>query len=121
MLYQLARTAQSSFSNVFSVSSVYTRRKAYLVLHGIPLFMHIPYSRKLSRGENFHEFRGFVAIRESKIGGSGILGYGKSEQSANVFSAKIVLYTNLQKFSPSKVFRYTVQPHAKLKIPYFSA
>ena len=44
--------------------------------------------------ENFRKFRGFVAIRESffsaKFWGCGVLWRCKSEQSAKVFSAKIV-------------------------------
>jgi len=39
---------------------------------------------------------------------SGIPWRGKSEQSAKVFSAKIVFFTNPRKFSPSKVSCYMV-------------
>ena len=38
----------------------------------------------------------------------GVLRHDKSEQSAKVFFAKVVFFTNLQTFSPSKVSRYTV-------------
>ena len=38
----------------------------------------------------------------------------KSEQSANVFSTKIMFFTNLQKFSPSKVSRYMVLCHCMM-------
>ena len=38
----------------------------------------------------------------------------KSEQSANVFSTKIIFFTNLQKFSPSKVSRYMVLCHCMM-------
>ena len=57
------------------------------------------------QGENFSEFHGFVAIYESflhKIWGVAYFG-GKMEQSAKVFSAKIVFFTNSRKFSPLKV------------------
>ena len=62
--------------------------------------------RKLSR------ILWFVAIHKSflhEIWGHGIHWRGKSEQSAKVFSAKIVFFTNSQKFSPSKVSRYTLR------------
>ena len=62
-------------------------------------------------GENFCEFRGFVAICKNfsaKFGGMASFGGDTSEQSAKVFSTKIVFSTNLRKFSPSKVSRYTV-------------
>ena len=55
------------------------------------------------KGENLHEFCGFVAIRETflwEIWGRCILGHSKSEQSVKVFSAKIVFFTNLQKNFP---------------------
>ena len=45
------------------------------------------------KGENFCEFHGFVAICESflrKFWGRGVLWHGTGEQSAQVFSAKIV-------------------------------
>ena len=48
-------------------------------------------------GENFYEFRSFVAIRKSflhKIWERGVLWHSKSEQSVKVFSAKIVLITS---------------------------
>ena len=56
--------------------------------------------RKLSR---------FVAICVSflcEIWRCGVLWYGKSEQSAKIFSVKIVFFTNSRKFAPSKVSRY---------------
>ena len=52
-----------------------------------------------------------MAIRESflrKICGCGFLWHSKSEQFAKVLSVKIVFFINPRKFSPSKVFRYTV-------------
>ena len=63
------------------------------------------------KGENIREFRGFVTICESflcEIWARGILWCCRSKQSANVFSVKIVFFTNLRKFSPLKFFRYTV-------------
>ena len=64
----------------------------------------IPYSGKLSR------ISWFVAIHESflrEIWERGVLWHGMSEQSTKVFSVKIVFFTNSQKFSSSKVSRYT--------------
>ena len=64
--------------------------------------------------EDFSKFCGFVAIHESflcKIWGHGVLWCGKSEQSAKVFSLKIVFFTNLRKFSLSKVSHYTIHVH----------
>ena len=52
-----------------------------------------------------------MGIRESflrKILGYDILWHGKNDQSAKVFSAKILLFTNLRKLSPSKISCYTV-------------
>ena len=48
-------------------------------------------------GENFREFHGFVAVCESflcEIWGRGILWGSTSEQSAKVFSMKIIFFTN---------------------------
>ena len=67
--------------------------------------------RKTFGEENFRKFWGFVAIRESfsrEIRGRGILWRGNSKQSAKVFFVKIVFFTNLRKFSPSKVSHYMV-------------
>ena len=52
-----------------------------------------------------------MTIRESflrKIWGRGVLWHSRNEQFAKVFSTKIVFFTDLRKFSPSKVFCYTV-------------
>ena len=57
-------------------------------------------------GETFTNFAVFVAFHE--ILGHGILWCGKSEQSAKVFTAKIIFFTNSRKFSPLKVSRYMV-------------
>ena len=57
--------------------------------------------------ENFHEFRGFMAIRESflrEIWGMASFGTAKANNPQK-FSPQI---SNSQKFSPSKVSRYTV-------------
>ena len=62
-------------------------------------------------GENFCNFCGFMAKRESflsEIWGRGVFWHGKSKQSAKVFSTKMVLFTNLREYSPSKVSRYTI-------------
>ena len=65
------------------------------------------------RGRKLRGFCGFVAIRESflrEIWGCGILWHGKSEQSAKVFSAKIVFSPIHESFLPRKfsVIRYSV-------------
>ena len=68
------------------------------------------YSRETFEGEKFHKFCGFVAIRKKfslQNLGRGILSHGKSEQSAKVFSTKIVFFNNSRNFSSSKVSRYT--------------
>ena len=67
--------------------------------------------RETFEGENLCEFRSFVAVCESflrKIWGHGVLWCGTNEQSAKIFSAKIIFFTNSQKFSPLKVSHYTV-------------
>ena len=67
---------------------------------------------KTFKGENFCEFRSFVAVHKSflhKIWERGVLWRGTSEQSMKVFPAKIVIFTNLRKFSLLKVSRYTVE------------
>ena len=56
-------------------------------------------------GANFSEFWGFVAIHESflyKIWGVVSFG-GTSEQSAKVFSVKILFSTNSQKFPAAEL------------------
>ena len=60
--------------------------------------------RKLSQ---ILRFCGYMQKFSPQNLGRGILWHGKSGQSAKVFSAKIVFFTNLQ-FSPSKVSHYTV-------------
>ena len=60
-------------------------------------------------GENFHEFRSFVAIRESflrEIWERGVLWHSKSEQSTKVFSAKIGFLS--RKFSTIHDMSYVV-------------
>ena len=55
--------------------------------------------------ENFRKFHSFVAICESfsaKFCGLAVFRRGKSKQSMEVFSVKIVFFTNSRKFSPSK-------------------
>ena len=63
------------------------------------------------RGENLCEpprFCGYTRKFYLRNLERGVLWYGKSEQSTKVFSAKIIFFTNSQKFSPSKVSRYMV-------------
>ena len=69
--------------------------------------------------KNFREFRSFVAIRESfsaKFGAWRPLAWQK-QAIRESFLRKDRIFTNLRKFSPSKVYRYMVmaQPH---NIPY---
>ena len=45
------------------------------------------------------------SVFSAKIWERGVLWHSKSAQSAKVFSAKIIFFTNLQKFSPPKVSR----------------
>ena len=71
----------------------------------------LPYSRKRSRKKTFANFAvlwRFVKSFLREICGRGILWRGRSEQSTKVFAAKVVFFTNLRKFSPLKVFCYTV-------------
>ena len=68
-------------------------------------------------GENFRGFRGLRAIHESflcEIWGCATTTYDCFKQSVKVFSAKFSLPTDPRKFSPSKVFRYTVTHLRKL-------
>ena len=72
--------------------------------------VHVLCSGKLSREKTFVNFTVswlYVKVFSAKFG-AWHLWHGKSEQSAKVFSAKIVFFTNLRKCSPSKVSRYTV-------------
>ena len=59
-------------------------------------------------GENLCDFRSFVAVRESLL--CEILWHSVlwCKQFAKGFSTKIGIFTNSRKFSPLKVFRYTV-------------
>ena len=70
----------------------------------------LSYSRKISREKTFANFAVlwlFANFSLQNVGAWCPLAC-KSEQFAKVFSVKIVIFTNSQKFSPSKVFRYTV-------------
>ena len=70
----------------------------------------VPYSGKLSRKKtlaNFTVLWLFAKVFLCENWGHDVLWRSKSEQSAQVFYAKIIFFTNLHKFSPSKVFRYT--------------
>ena len=68
--------------------------------------------RETFEGENFCEFRSFVTIRESllhEIWGRGILWCAARVSNPRKFSPqKSYFFTNLRKFSPLKVSRYTV-------------
>ena len=75
----------------------------------------MPYSGKLSKGENFHEFRGSDAICESFLHENGcgplwfilriISGLWRIHES---FLRKILYFMDSLKFSLAKVSRYTV-------------
>ena len=78
------------------IGSIHTGVGLGLGLRQIDMLYHIAGTFE---GENFREFRSFVAIRESffhEIWEHDVLWCSKSEQS-------------VQNFSPSKVSRYTVQ------------
>ena len=65
--------------------------------------------RETFEGENFRKFRGFVAIHESflcDIWDVAFFGAAKASNPRNIFSTKIVFFTNSRKFSPSKVSCY---------------
>ena len=64
--------------------------------------------RETFEGENFHEFRGFVANLESFLKYGGVASFGSTtKQSAKIFSMRI-FFTNLRRFSPAKVSHYSV-------------
>ena len=69
----------------------------------------VPYSGKLQKEKTFTNFELlwlFAKVFSTKFGDIASFG-STSEQSAKVFSA--TLYSsNLQKFSPAKIFHYTV-------------
>ena len=56
---------------------------------------------------NFEVLWLFVKVFSTNVGGMVSI-VGTSEQSAKVFSMKIVFSTNSHKFSPSKVFHYVL-------------
>ena len=76
----------------------------------------IPYSGKLLSETTFTNwFCGCTQKFSLRNVGCGVLWCSKSEQSAKVFPMKI--FTNLQKFSPSKVSAiYMVQPTCSCKV-----
>ena len=85
----------------------------YVLLHLISyirLFL-VPYSGKLSREKIFANFAVlwlFVTVFLHEIWGCGILWHGKVSNPRKFSPQKNVLFTNLRKFSPSKVSHYTV-------------
>ena len=72
----------------------------------------VPYSGKLSREKTLNSriLRFCCYSRKFSLRNLGAWHpwHGTSEQSAKVFSTKIVFFTNSRKFSPSKVSRCTV-------------
>ena len=71
---------------------------------------NVLYSGKLLREKisQISQFCGYLQKFSPQNLGRGVLWHGISEQSTKVVSAKIILFTNPQKFSPSKVSLYTV-------------
>ena len=75
----------------------------------------LPYSGKLSREQTFVNcvvLWLFAKVFSTKFWGVASFGTAKAS-NLKVFSAKIVFFTNSQKFSPSKVFRYTVDAESE--------
>ena len=104
MLHHIKCTQNTQWNNIqvlfwAATCEVYMYR--HLCIYICPM---ATVQRETFEGENFREFRRFVAIRE--IWGRGILWRGKSEQSTKVFSAKIVFFTNLRKFSAIRYMQY---------------
>ena len=75
-----------------------TASAARIALHSLAI---VPYSGKLSREKTFASFE--VLWPSAKFRAWCPV-CGTSEQSAKVFSTKIVFSTNLRKFSPPKIF-----------------
>ena len=78
----------------------------------------VPYSRKLSREKAFANFKIlwlFAKVFFVKFWGMASF-VSTSEQSAKFFPVKIFFSTNLRKFSPAKVSRYTVILATQLNI-----
>ena len=97
--------AMLQLTTATAVRWVYSIQQCYYTTHKYCIAENI-WGRKLSR------ISSFVAICESflhEIWGRIIHWHGKSEQSTKVFSEKIIFFTNLRKFSPSKDSCYTVQ------------
>ena len=71
---------------------------------------NIPYSGKLSTEKTFANLRFCGYLRKFSLQNLEVwhLWCCKSEQSVKVFFAKIIFFTNLRKFSPSKVSCYMV-------------
>ena len=72
--------------------------------------LNILYSGKLSREKTFENFAIlwlFAKVFSAKFGG--VVSFGAAQRAIREsFSAKIISFTNSQKFSPSKASRYTV-------------
>ena len=67
------------------------------------------YSGKLSREKSFANFTVlWLYVKAFSAKSGGIASFGMVKESVKVFSVKIVFFTSSQKFSPSKVSRYTV-------------
>ena len=72
---------------------------------------YILYSGKLLREKTFANFAVlwlFAKFFSAKFGDVVFFGAAQASNPQKVFSAKIVFFTNLRKFSPSKVFHYVV-------------
>ena len=133
-----------NFRTACNKSFVWARERGYLE-RGFTIVQ-----RETFEGENFRKFRGFVAIRKSflcEIWGCGVLWWhfsakfggvasfggtigSTSEQSAKVFSVKILFSSNLRTFSRKKFpanklknfcrYKYTLPPNEALHVPSLS-
>ena len=82
-----------------------------LPLGQLSVFCIIPYSGKLLREKTFANFVVlwiFAKVSSAKFRGVVSFGAAKASNPRKFFSMKIVFFTNSQKFSPLKVFYYTV-------------
>ena len=114
-LNQQENHSQVLYALVFRVRSQSTLHGKYFPLSFLLLCIKLPYNGKLSREKTFVNFAVlwlFAKVFLHKIWWLGILWRGKSEQSVKIFSAKIVFFTNLWKFSPLKVFCYAYMLNA---------
>ena len=82
--------------------AIIDHRTYILATHGI-----VAYHGKLLKEKTFTVLWLFAKVLSMKFGSVTLFG-GTSKQSTKVFPVKILFSTNLPKFSPAKVSRYTV-------------